>query len=184
MAGLLNRTVDHFFPKGIMVERACELEESMQCNVDQHSFKGYMHRALATVAMLASFTRGDVVKVLRTSTEGAVSSCLSDGTCGFRWDKNFYDRDTLNGPAGQQMSALAALSTLLVLEKNQGPYTILTGGTSEGDPNAGSNPNIFTPPPPVTTADRAGAGIVTAIVLASTIACLAWVSGPWWEGDV
>jgi len=184
VAGLLNRTVDHFFPKGIMVERACELEESMQCNVDQHSFKGYMHRALATVAMLASFTRNDVIKVLRTSTEGAVSSCLCDGTCGFRWDKGFYDRDTLNGPAGQEMSALAALSTLLVLEKNQGPFTINSGGTSEGDPNAGSNPNIFTPPPPVTTADRAGAGIVTVIVLASTIACLAWVSGPWWEGDM
>lgn len=178
---MLNRTTEFFFPEGIMVERPCELEDKVQCNVDQHSFKGYMHRALATVAMVAPFTKSDVLKVLRSSTEGAVKSCLSDGTCGFRWDRGSYDGDVDHGPAGQQMSALAALTTLLLDVRNAPPLTNRTGGTSLGDPNAGGNPNVLLPPPPVTPAWRGGAGVLTAIVLGSMIGGLFWMSGEWSE---
>ncbi|KAK0648917.1 glycoside hydrolase family 76 protein [Cercophora newfieldiana] len=180
--GLISKTLEHFFPDGIMVERACELEDKVQCNVDQHSFKGYMHRALATAAMVAPFTRQSVMTVLRSSTAGCVKACLSDGTCGFRWTTS-YDGDVANGPAGQEMSALAALSTLLVEQKNQGPFTNKTGGTSIGDPNAGGNPFVLQPPPPVTTGWRAGAGILTAVVLATMVGGLAWISGPWGENS-
>ncbi|KAK5659206.1 hypothetical protein OQA88_1297 [Cercophora sp. LCS_1] len=181
VAGLLNRTVDHFFPEGIMIERACELEDRVQCNVDQHSFKGYMHRAMATSAVVAPFARPDIMRVLRSSTEGCVQSCLSDGTCGFRWNTGSYDNDRDNGPAGQQMSALAALSTLLVEVRNAPPLTNKTGGTSIGDPNAGGNPNVLEPLRPITPADRGGAGVLTAVVLASMLGGLVWISGPWKE---
>jgi mannan endo-1,6-alpha-mannosidase len=164
-----------------MVERACELEDRVQCNVDQHSFKGYLHRALASAAMVAPFTRQGVMTVLRSSTAGCVKSCLSDGTCGFRWTTGSYDGDVANGPAGQEMSALAALTTLLIEQKNQGPFTNKTGGTSVGDPNAGGNPFALQPPPPVTPAWKGGASILTAVVLASMIGGLVWISGPWGE---
>ncbi|KAL2127507.1 hypothetical protein VTI74DRAFT_10623 [Chaetomium olivicolor] len=185
VAGLLNRTVEHFFPDGIMIERACELEDRVQCNVDQHSFKGYMHRALATAAIVAPFTRQDVIKVLRSSTTGAVSSCLSDGTCGFRWNTGEYDGDVAHGPAGQEMSVLAALSTLLIDQDHvlKGPLTNSTGGTSKGDPNAGGDTNEFHPPKPVTTGDKAGAGIVTVVVLASFLASIVWMGAGWSEGS-
>ncbi|KAK3346109.1 glycosyl hydrolase family 76-domain-containing protein [Lasiosphaeria hispida] len=179
--GLLNRTTEHFFPNGIMVERACELEDRVQCNVDQHSFKGYMHRALATVSVLAPFTRDDILPLLKTSAKGAMSSCLSDGTCGFRWNVGGYDGDAANGPAGQEMSALAALSTLLVDERFAAPLTNGTGGTSVGDPNAGGNTKELDELTPVTTGDRGGAGVLTAFLLASTVGCLVWISGPWGE---
>jgi len=110
-----------------------------------------------------------------------VKSCLADGTCGFRWDRGSYDGDVANGPAGQQMSALAALSTLLAEGRNAPPLTNKTGGTSEGNPNAGSNQNIIQPLPPVTQAGRGGAGILTAFVLASIVGCLVWISGHWSE---
>lgn len=183
VAGLLNRTVEHFFPDGIMIERPCELEDRVQCNVDQHSFKGYMHRALANVAIVAPFTRPDIVKVLRSSTTGAAGSCLSDGTCGFRWNTGDYDGDRNRGPAGQQMSALAALSTLLLDQDhvNKGPLTNLTGGTSLGDPNAGSNVVELEPLRPLTTGDRAGAAIVTIVVLASFVGSLSWMMSGWAE---
>ena len=164
-----------------MVERPCELQDKVQCNTDQHSFKGYMHRSLAMTAIVAPFTRTDILRVLRSSTQGAVESCLSDGTCGFRWNTGSYDGDVASGPAGQQMSALAALSTLLLEEKNQGPLTTETGGTSQGDPNAGGEP-VMLPPPPVTTGWRAGAGVLTAVVLASMVGGLVWISGEWSEG--
>ncbi|KAK4112364.1 glycoside hydrolase family 76 protein [Canariomyces notabilis] len=181
--GLLNRTIEHFFPNGIMIERACELEDRVQCNVDQHSFKGYMHRSLATVGVLVPDTRPIVERVLRSSTEGCVSSCLADGTCGFRWNTGEYDGDKANGPAGQEMSALAALSTLLLEQQHvlQGPLTNTTGGTSRGDPNAGGDPNVLQPPRPITTGDKAGAGVVTAVVLASFLGGLVWMGTGWSE---
>ncbi|KAK3303085.1 glycoside hydrolase family 76 protein [Chaetomium strumarium] len=182
--GLLNHTIEFFFPEGIMVERACELEDRVQCNVDQHSFKGYMHRSLATVAIVAPFTRDAILKVLRSSTEGAVSSCLDDGTCGFRWNTGSYDGDVDKGPAGQQMSVLAALSTLLINQQKvlEGPLTNDTGGTSKGDPNAGIDYNEITPLAPITTGDRAGAGIVTVVVLTTLLGSLVWMGMGWSEG--
>jgi mannan endo-1,6-alpha-mannosidase len=185
VAGLLNHTIDFFFPDGIMVERACELPDRVQCNTDQHSFKGYMHRALATTAVVAPFTREQIVRVLRSSTEGAVSSCLADGTCGFRWNTGSYDGDNVVGPAGQEMSALAALSTLLIDQQKvlNGPLTNTTGGTSQGDPSAGGTFNALAPPKPITTADRAGAGILTAVVLATFLGGLVWMGMGWSEGS-
>ncbi|KAL2019346.1 hypothetical protein VTK56DRAFT_9726 [Thermocarpiscus australiensis] len=181
---LLNHAISNFFPDGIMVERACELEDRVQCNVDQHSFKGYMHRALATAAVVAPFTRANVTRVLRSSTEGAVASCLADGTCGFRWNTGAYDGDRDHGPAGQEMSVLAALSTMLLDQKHvlQGPLTNDTGGTSRGDPNAGQQVNVVAPLPPITTGDRAGAGIVTVVVLTSFLGGLIWMGMGWSEG--
>lgn len=165
-----------------MVERPCELEDRVQCNVDQHSFKGYMHRALATVAVVAPFTKSTVLPVLRSSTQGAVNSCLSDGTCGFRWDRNSYDGDKSRGPAGQEMSALAALSTLLLDQKHVdlGPLTNDTGGTSKGDANAGlGNFQEVDPMKPIEAGDKAGAAIVTIVVLGSFLGSLVWMSGGW-----
>lgn len=183
VSGLLNRTIEHFFPNGIMVERACELDDRVQCNVDQHSFKGYMHRALATVALVAPFTHENITNVLRTSTQGAVKSCLSDGTCGFRWTTGNYDGDVGMGPAGQEMSALAALMTQLVDQQPvAGPLTNTTGGTSVGDPDAGSIPNTLPTLAPITQADRGGAGFLTAFVLTSLLGCLIWISSEWAEG--
>ncbi|KAK4124354.1 glycoside hydrolase family 76 protein [Parathielavia appendiculata] len=180
---LVNRTIEHFFPDGIMVERPCELEDRVQCNTDQHSFKGYMHRALATAAVVAPFTRDIILKTLRSSTEGCVSSCLEDGTCGFRWTTGEYDGDVAHGPAGQQMSALAALSTLLIdQEKVQnGPLTNTTGGTSRGDPNAGERFSGLAPPKEITAGDRAGAAIVTVAVLASFLGSVLWMGMGWSE---
>ena len=160
-----------------MVERACELEDRVQCNVDQHSFKGYMHRSLATAAVVAPFTRDTITKYLRSSTAGAVTSCKADGTCGFRWTTGDYDGDVAQGPAGQQMSALAALSTMLMKQEKvlNGPLTNTTGGTSQGDPNAGQKFQELKPLKDVTAGDKAGASIVTVLVLASFLGSVVWM---------
>ncbi|KAK4162404.1 family 76 putative glycoside hydrolase [Cladorrhinum sp. PSN259] len=182
--GLLNRTIDHFFVDGIMVERPCELEDRVQCNVDQHSFKGYMHRALATVAVVAPFTRSTIVPVLKSSTKGAVSSCLGDGTCGFRWNTGSYDGDKSRGPAGQQMSVLAALSTLLLEQShvNLGPLTNSTGGTSKGDAAAGIGEYEEAKAlRKITTGDKVGAAFVTLVVLGSFLGSLVWLGVGWGE---
>jgi mannan endo-1,6-alpha-mannosidase len=42
--GLVNRTIDIFFPNGILVEVPCELSDQIQCNTDRRSFNGDRHR--------------------------------------------------------------------------------------------------------------------------------------------
>ena len=77
---------------------------------------------------------------------------------------------------GQQMSALEVIQANLI-DQVSGPVTNQTGGTSKGNAGAGggstgSNPTV--PASPIQTKDRAGAGIITALVAI-------WViGGIWW----
>ncbi|KAK3901793.1 hypothetical protein C8A05DRAFT_34523 [Staphylotrichum tortipilum] len=175
LTSLTNRTLTFFFPEGIIIERPCELPTTVGCNTDQLSFKGYMHRWLATSTQLAPFLAPTILAALRSSTAGAVKACTAEGTCGFRWTTGEYDGST---GAGQQMSALAALVSLLVGGEGVGkPLTGVTGGTSVGDPGAGNgHVAVVGELAPVTTGDRAGAGVVTAVLCLSLVAGVVWMA--------
>ena len=75
------------------------------------------------------------------------------------------DRDGSYG-VGQQMSALEVVQGLLI-DSVSGPVGNETGGISKGNPAAGtggdSNPGA--PTSIISTGDRAGAGILTAVIL-------------------
>ena len=165
VTGLLNRTLEFFFKDGAAYEVACE--SVMTCTTDMLSFKGYLHRWLATTGQLAPFAHETIMAVLQTSTQAAINQCTGgdDGrTCGFQWSSGVFDGST---GAGQTMNVLAAVSSLLI-GSAAAPVTNSSGGTSVGDVNAGSNSEDDpTPFKPLTTGDRVGAGILTAIMLAS-----------------
>lgn len=153
---------------------ACE--EHMSCTTDMLSFKGYVHRWLATATQVAPFITDTVMPILRSSAEAAISTCTGEAngrTCGFKWNKRVYDG---SHGAGQQMNVLGAVSTLLI-GQSKVPFTNNTGGTSRGNPDAGSHSDTFnghsTPP---TTADKAGAGILTFVILAGAIGTFGWMS--------
>jgi mannan endo-1,6-alpha-mannosidase len=138
------------------------------------SFKGYTARWLAQAAQLAPVVHDRIKAVLTTSAQGAVKACNPDGTCGFRWTTGAYDGVT---GAGQEMNALGALMSLLMDEPGiPPPVTNGTGGTSQGNPNAGSNPSVLQPSAPVTQRDKAGAGILTALILAGLVSMMVWMS--------
>jgi len=178
---MTNQTLNVFFPGGIMVEIACELDNNVQCTTDMLSFKGYVHRWLAQTTKMVPFLHELVMPVLKTSAAGMVKSCNPDGTCGFRWNRGTYDGMT---GVGQEMNALGALMSMLIDEESvAGPVTNATGGTSIGNANAGSDPDSLKPAPPVTGKDRAGAGILTAVVLVGMFTTLAWMSTGLSEGS-
>jgi mannan endo-1,6-alpha-mannosidase len=62
------------------------------------------------------------------------------------------------------------------------PLTNQTGGTSTGDFNAGSRGGLLTEWGPITKADRAGAGVLTALMLVGGLSTWAWMSTSFWEG--
>lgn len=142
------------------------------------SFKSYLTRWMAATTKVAPYTYDTIMPVLKTSAAAAAKQCSGDTngrTCGLSWSKGTWDGTK---GVGQQMAAMSAIFVnLLPLEDVQAPFTNQTGGTSQGNPNAGSQSN---PNPealkPATTADRAGAGIVTTLVLVGATGMFGWMS--------
>lgn len=164
VTGLLNAT-DAFFANGVMQE-GCELTN--KCNVDQRSFKAYLSRWLAATAELAPFTHDLIMKKISTSATAAINSCTAGTTgtqCGLKWTTGTNDGSL---GVGEQMAMLEIVQSNLV-DGAPGWVSAVKGtGSSKGDINAGTGQTADAgdmASDPVTTADRAGAGILTALTL-------------------
>lgn len=176
MLGLTNRAVKIFFEQGGAVEISCELATHIQCTTDMLTFKGFLHRWMAATTQIAPIVHDLIMPTLKKSAAAAMEACDTNGVCGFRWTTGSYDGMT---GAGQQMNALAALSSLLVDQSYvHPPFANGTGATSKGDPAAGLDKTGVQDGPltPITTGDKAGASILTLLVLSSMIAAYFWLS--------
>ncbi|KAI1121391.1 glycoside hydrolase family 76 protein [Nemania abortiva] len=171
--GLINATFNVFFPNDTAFEASCE--EHMTCTTDMLSFKGYVHRWMATTTQIVPTTADTILPVLQKSAQAAVSQCTggTDGrTCGFQWSTGTFDNSV---GAGQTMDVLAAVSSLLINEA-KAPVTNSTGGTSVGNPDAGiGSGSIGDDLPTITTGDRAGAGVLTAVIILTAAAAFGWM---------
>lgn len=159
-----------------MSEVACEPRQS--CNNDQPSFKAYLSRWMAATTQLAPFTTDFVLTKLQASARGAAAQCSggTDGvTCGQRWYQTAWDQKY---GVGEQMSALSVIQSNLI-SKVTAPVTNNTGGTSKGNPSAGTGSGTDAGNPEVTreikTSDKVGAGIITALLLLSLLSTLWWM---------
>ncbi|KAF2015654.1 glycoside hydrolase family 76 protein [Aaosphaeria arxii CBS 175.79] len=170
--GFLNHT-SYFFPdynSGVMTE-VCE--RNYKCNIDQPSFKAYLARWLAVCAQLAPFTYDRILPLLQHSAVAAAQSCDAGNQCGMQWYVKGFDG---HGGVGQQMSALSVISANLIGEV-KGPYTKDDGGTSKGNPAAGTGDEDPTvrDDRKATTADKAGASIVTILVVVFVVGGGYWL---------
>ena len=157
-----------------MYEVACEQQGT--CDVDQQSFKAYLSRWMAVTMKVAPFTRDLIWPKLEASSVAAAAQCSGpNNACGLQWTKG-ATYDGLTG-VGEQMSAMEVIASRLI-NNVDGPVTHSTGGTSKGDPSAGSGQDNSGDNPlatsPVTTGDKAGAGILTAVILIGIL------GGAWW----
>jgi mannan endo-1,6-alpha-mannosidase len=146
-------------------------EESGKCNVDQRSFKAYLSRWLAATSKLAPFTHDTTLSMLSTSAKAAIKTCTggTSGTrCGLKWTTGAHDGSV---GVGEQMAVLEAVQSNLV-DTTSGWLSAVKGtGTSQGDVNAGSSSGSSTglTTQPATSADKAGAGILTALILVGVV---------------
>ena len=144
-----------------------------------YSFKAYLTRWLAATTQVAPFTYDLIMPKLATSATAAALQCNGGDNgrmCGLSWSKG-ADWDGTQG-VGQQMAAMSVVFlNLMPLQAVSAPLTNMTGGTSVGNPNAGSqsvaNPAAILP---ATTGDKAGAGIVTTLILVSATGMFGWMS--------
>ena len=159
-----------------MVEAACEGVGT--CNTDQRSFKAYLSRWMAASTKMAPFTYDTVLQKLKGSAKAAAAQCTGGASktmCGLKWTDGGVNDGSVG--VGEQMSALEVVQGVLMPQtKDKGPVTQDTGGTSKGDPAAGSAPSSWMGPPrAITTADRAGAGILTLISVSTVSAMAVWI---------
>ncbi|KAI9836291.1 MAG: hypothetical protein M1819_001628 [Sarea resinae] len=164
-----------FFPQdyggSIMSEITCE--KTVNCNNDQSSFKAYLSRWLAVTTVIAPFTAEQITPKLQASAKGAAAQCVggSNGRmCGRQWYTSTWDGSS---GVGQQMAALSILGAN-IMPPAAAPKTPKTGGNSTGNPNAGSGSGASANTgkqdnSPVTTGDKAGAAILTIVVVSGLI---------------
>lgn len=149
-----------------MSEISCEPYKT--CNTDQRSFKAYLSSWMAATIPLAPFTHDQIMTKLRASAKAAALQCSGpNNACGLHWVYR-SDYDGVTG-VGEQMSAMSIFQAQLIekVSKSKPRVTVDTGGISKPNPSAGTGgtddelvgPDRMT----INTADRAGAGILTAI---------------------
>lgn len=162
--GLIDRLFKTFFIHNNVIEDVtCEPREI--CNNNEILFKGLVVSWLSYTTLLVPSTAGKIMPMLESSAKACAASCTGNGnnTCGVRWYQSKWDGWT---GMEEQISASQMFSAMLVKYakgKDVGPVTENTGGTSNGNVNAGmgdgsGQENTL---PPITTGDKAGAGILT-----------------------
>ena len=174
--------VPFFFENGVIKEQNCEdnpINTPGGCSMDQKSFKNVLLKGMAVTAKYCPWTAGQLQPMIDSSADAAAKACVcgnAQNQCPLKWigDPNA----NCNGDygIGQHMCALEAIISTLNPEV-AGPITQATGGSSQSDPNAGTgpvDPYVQYLQSPVSTGDKAGAGILTLLVTVS------WLSGAVW----
>lgn len=170
----MNTTFTNFFlTGGIIEDYYCEPAET--CNNNEILFKGLTSTWLSMTAVLVPSTFDSIIAKLQTSAQAAAASCTghSNGTCGVRWYKSVWD-----GWMGmeEQISVTKVFTANLVNFNKTAPVTSTTGGNSTSNPTAGeSDTTASTQTTTITTADKAGAGIVTAVFVTGWIGLMAFM---------
>lgn len=183
---MLTGMLEVFFPNNTGYEHDCEPKGD--CTTDMLSFKGYAHRWLGVVAQIAPFTRKRILPVLRDSAAAAIKQCTGAPTgrkCGFYWTKGYYVDvavDETDG-AGEAMNVFAAVMSLL-MDKADPPATAHVDGISKGNPydgrgdGDGSTADRFADRGPrrITAGDKAGASILTILIIGGGTAAFMWIT--------
>lgn len=165
----------YFFPNKIMTETTCATNN--KCNNDQRTFRCLFARSLSLVSVLVPEMRSEFDPYMQTSASAAAQSCSggTDGiTCGFNWAFTGWDGQY---GLGEQMSALETIQ-YLIYPDFPAPYTSTNGGSSQSVPDAGLNigtNQLNTNLLDIKAKDRAGAGVLTAVVLALILGCSVWM---------
>lgn len=158
-----------------MSETLCEPNE--ECNNNEIIFKGVTAAWIAFTSVLVPSTYDSILPKLQGSAEAAAKACSgnNNNTCGVRWYTGSWD-----GWSGleEQMIATALFSSNLITTKKTSPVTSTTGGNSSSNPASGTNDHTGSQDistRAITTADKAGAGILTALFVPAWVGFMIWL---------
>lgn len=164
-----------FLPEhgGVITDWQCEASDRCYIDANGPLFKGLTVSWLADIALIIPPLKEKILPKLQVSAEGAANSCTGNGQnlCGNRWYGGYDGQNSMeNAISGSQMMS-AVMVKFLGLSST--PVSTATGGNGSSDPNAGTRQSSQNSDsavlPPITTADKAGAGILTAVLVAGVV---------------
>lgn len=153
-------------------------EASSRCYVDANGplFKGLTVSWLSDIALIIPELKEKILPKLQVSAKGAANSCTgnNENLCGNHWYGGYDEQNSMeNAISGSQIMSAVMLKFLGDSSK---PVSTATGGNGSSDPNSGtrktSGPETLAP---ITTADKAGAGILTAVFVCLTVGGLVFL---------
>jgi len=165
-----------FTDDDVMYEKTCLPGDN--CNTDQRSFRAVFSRMLGTTTVLVPSLYDEIRPLLEKSAKAAAQSCSggSDGhTCGENWSHNGWDGKY---GLGEQMAALEVFLSLLAPTEKNPPLQSTDEGASQGDSQAGldsDSTSLNRDQLKIGTGDKAGASIITAVVLLIFIFGSVWM---------
>ncbi|KAL9060165.1 MAG: hypothetical protein Q9162_000779, partial [Coniocarpon cinnabarinum] len=167
--GFVNRSLEFFFRNNIPYEPMCE--DINTCNQDMKSYKSQLMQWMMNVAKQVPQLAPQILPTLMDASKAAISVCNCGGVagqCGLKWTSPGNCDGTYG--MGQEINALNAIQ-IWGIQNVPGPFNMKTSDPdtlSQGDPNAGNGPSdqqvtnrILSGLRPITTSDKAGAGILT-----------------------
>ncbi|KGO43269.1 Six-hairpin glycosidase [Penicillium expansum] len=178
ITGLL-KTSNQFFPDsgGNQIISDITCEPINKCDRNQKTFKAYFTGWVGFMSLIVpANVTAEVMAKFKVSAVAAGQQCSggSDGNhCGIRWTKKAEWDGTMG--LEQQMSVLGVLNAVMVPFKADGPYNTDNGGTSKSDPDGDTSKQDSLEPAPITTGDRTGAGILTAIFVIVWAGATCWM---------
>lgn len=137
MDALLAAAKTKFFNNGTIWEPKCE--PSGHCDPDQTTFKGFLAQYLGLVAHLVPYTASEIYPLLKSSALAAGDHCIvgtSGEMCSMLWTT---EPDNTAPTMGPQMSALNVFLANMMAFSNAQVVSQKSGGTSEGNPGAGTS---------------------------------------------
>lgn len=167
----------YFFDGGqIMQETQCWNGGKPKCNNDQRSFRSLFARSMQLTMVMVPDMYSEMRPYIEASAKGAAQSCSGGDdhvTCGQNWAASGWDG--VYG-LGEQQCALEVMMALLARDVSP-PFTAKNGGSSKSKPNAGLDTQDFVNENAlkISGKDKAGAGVLTAIVLAIILGGAVWM---------
>ncbi|KAJ5708467.1 mannan endo-1-6-alpha-mannosidase [Penicillium malachiteum] len=169
--GLLDKLWSTFFLAkygDAIAEITCEGSDT--CDRNGMLFKGLTVMWLSNIALIVPSTYDAILAKIQSSAVGAASTCTGEGngTCGVRWWGSY------DGQSGMEpdISATNVFSVAMLPFVNQSeakPATQSTGGNSTSDPTAGTADDDSKTTTPISSGDRAGAGILTVALVGGVV---------------
>lgn len=175
--GIWNSSQVFFTDTKVLTEVACERRDT--CDFDQRSFKSYFIRFAAASTKWAPFLAEPMRPYFLATAQAAAKCCVPGDPgviCSHKWELGEYDGIT---GVGEQLCALQAMQSLLITDAGL-PVTTDTGGTSKGDPTAGTSGSGDAAggrpiPETIGTSERAGAGVLTAFLIVGMLCGTYWL---------
>ncbi|KAF3926214.1 hypothetical protein ABW21_db0209241 [Orbilia brochopaga] len=176
---ILEATYATFFDSATGAIKEIQCQDSNTCNNDQPSFKAYLIRWMGYTAQVAPYTYNDIRDRLRKNAQLAAATCTGQPggtTCGLKWNIG-AQWDGMYG-LGEELSAMEAIQNIapFVAPSGSGAVVDSNKGTSKSNPGAmGTRGGVHNrnseylayrlPTYKITNADRAGAAIITLLVV-------------------